>query len=267
MRVFKRCLLIVFAASMLPMSAQGTITGPMATPPGGVGFDEIGNIGRQNGLLYMYSGHDPIDIASGLYYGHSPLYEVQMSMDGLTFTGEETMTFAGIAGNIARWQGSSFVRVLIGGSFQNVPVPTQFRLIATDSLGTPIDFVDPVTVGLPAEALAVFPVTGDFRVSLHFEAMYNPGVWEPALDLFDALPNDPNTLVNMSVDTGYYARICLCELDGVTGIDVFDLLAYLALWFPEDPQADIDDIAGVTVFDLLAYLECWFPASMTGECP
>jgi hypothetical protein len=51
---------------------------------------------------------------------------------------------------------------------------------------------------------------------------------------------------------------CLCEQDGNPGVDVFDLLTYLDLWFAEDDAADVDRTAGVDVFDLLAYLDCWF---------
>ncbi len=51
---------------------------------------------------------------------------------------------------------------------------------------------------------------------------------------------------------------CACDLVDDGAIDVFDLLAYLDLWFAADHAADIDEAAGVDVFDLLAYLDCWF---------
>ncbi len=52
---------------------------------------------------------------------------------------------------------------------------------------------------------------------------------------------------------------CVCEMDGDAGqVDVFDLLAYLDLWFLADARAEIDDTPGVDVFDLLGYLDCWF---------
>jgi hypothetical protein len=51
---------------------------------------------------------------------------------------------------------------------------------------------------------------------------------------------------------------CPADLDGSGGVDVFDLLAYLDLWFVADPGADIDGAPGVNVFDLLAYLDGWF---------
>lgn len=62
--------------------------------------------------------------------------------------------------------------------------------------------------------------------------------------------------------------VCPCEADGnAGGVDVFDLLAYLDLWFAGDAAADIDGAAGVDVFDLLAFLDCWFPASAGLQCP
>src|SRR5690606_23796529 len=62
---------------------------------------------------------------------------------------------------------------------------------------------------------------------------------------------------------------CFCEMDGAPeSVDVFDLLAYLALWFAAGPGAESwgDSPANVGVFDLLAYLDCWFAAS-AGNCP
>src|SRR5690606_3983061 len=60
---------------------------------------------------------------------------------------------------------------------------------------------------------------------------------------------------------------CPCELDDAAGVDVFDLLAYLDLWFASDEAADLDGESGIDVFDLLAFLDCWFPASAGAPCP
>lgn len=64
---------------------------------------------------------------------------------------------------------------------------------------------------------------------------------------------------------------CACERMGDTPIivDVFDLLAYLDVWFSGDAAAELtgDSPASVDVFDLLAFLDCWFPASAGGACP
>ncbi len=60
---------------------------------------------------------------------------------------------------------------------------------------------------------------------------------------------------------------CICEADGSAAqVDVFDLLAYLDLWFASAAAADIDGAQGVDVFDLLAFLDCWFPASSGVPC-
>lgn len=63
---------------------------------------------------------------------------------------------------------------------------------------------------------------------------------------------------------------CPCEADGNDAqVDVFDLLAYLDLWFVADPGAERtgDAPASVDVFDLLTFLDCWFPASAGSPCP
>src|SRR5690606_34946350 len=53
---------------------------------------------------------------------------------------------------------------------------------------------------------------------------------------------------------------CAADLDGTGGVDVFDLLAYLDLWFAADVAAERtgDDPAVIDVFDLLVYLDAWF---------
>src|SRR5690606_28312795 len=71
----------------------------------------------------------------------------------------------------------------------------------------------------------------------------------------------------MSVD-GTGGAACVCEADGnAAQVNVFDLLAYLDLWFAQAAGADIDGVAGVNVFDLLFFLDCWFPASAGAPCP
>jgi hypothetical protein len=58
---------------------------------------------------------------------------------------------------------------------------------------------------------------------------------------------------------------CPCERtgDSPASVDVFDLLAYLGLWFAGDFAANLNDDELVDVFDLLAYLDCWFAADAT----
>lgn len=53
---------------------------------------------------------------------------------------------------------------------------------------------------------------------------------------------------------------CAADLTGDGGVDVFDLLAYLDLWFVGDAAAELtgDDPAAIDVFDLLMYLDSWF---------
>ncbi len=83
-------------------------------------------------------------------------------------------------------------------------------------------------------------------------------------------------LVSVSED-GSFARggltdisirsTCPCEYNGQAGVDVFDLLSYLDLWFANAAGAELDGNGAVDVFDLLAYLDCWFPASAGNPCP
>lgn len=64
------------------------------------------------------------------------------------------------------------------------------------------------------------------------------------------------------------AAPCPCEFDNAPAqINVFDLLAYLDLWFALHPGAELDGQPSIDVFDLLAFLDCWFPSSAGAPCP
>ncbi len=69
---------------------------------------------------------------------------------------------------------------------------------------------------------------------------------------------------------------CQCEFDGVAGVSVSDLLAFLVAWFadlnsaPVDgfgTGADIESDGVVDVLDLLKFLACYFPAASGADCP
>lgn len=69
-------------------------------------------------------------------------------------------------------------------------------------------------------------------------------------------PNAPQllfTLIDNIVVSG-----CAADLTGDGAVTVFDLLAYLDLWFSASPAAERDGAPDINVFDLLAYLDGWF---------
>lgn len=57
-----------------------------------------------------------------------------------------------------------------------------------------------------------------------------------------------------------YSLPCAADLDADSDTDVFDLLAYLDLWFAGDAAAERtgDEPPSVDVLDLLAFLDAWF---------
>jgi hypothetical protein len=60
---------------------------------------------------------------------------------------------------------------------------------------------------------------------------------------------------------------CICNIDeNPRAIDVFDLLAYLDLWFAGDAAAELDGQDGINVFDLLTFLDCWFSPDGVPGC-
>lgn len=99
-----------------------------------------------------------------------------------------------------------------------------------------------------------------------------------------AVYDDNGGLPNNQIFQGNFgSQACLCDISNDTAtpgtpdgdVDVFDLLAYLTDWFPQNAAADLSDDTGtgtpdgdVDVFDLLYFLDCWFTASQDfSACP
>lgn len=55
-----------------------------------------------------------------------------------------------------------------------------------------------------------------------------------------------------------YVACCRANFDGVNGVQVSDIFAFLAAWFGGDSSADIDGENGVQVADIFAFLSLWF---------
>lgn len=51
---------------------------------------------------------------------------------------------------------------------------------------------------------------------------------------------------------------CAADFDGVNGLGVPDIFAFLTAWFGGDPRADFNGIGGITVQDIFAFLTAWF---------
>ena len=55
-----------------------------------------------------------------------------------------------------------------------------------------------------------------------------------------------------------FVACCRANFDGVGGVQVSDIFAFLAAWFAGDSSADIDGENGVQVADIFAFLSLWF---------
>ena len=51
---------------------------------------------------------------------------------------------------------------------------------------------------------------------------------------------------------------CPADFDGINGLNVTDIFAFLSAWFAHDPRADFDGLNGITVQDIFAFLAAWF---------
>lgn len=54
------------------------------------------------------------------------------------------------------------------------------------------------------------------------------------------------------------------DYDHDGGVDVFDLLTYLDLWFAGSPRADLQPAAAIDLADLRAFIDCWFTGVQGG---
>lgn len=104
---------------------------------------------------------------------------------------------------------------------------------------------------------------------LHMDAPYrvHPGDLPAARHLARAIWEQ---FEHPDLPTDCEAITCPCEMtcDPGANVDVFDLLAFLDMWFADDPRANLGggDPGTVDVFDLLEFLDCWFEASWSGAC-
>ena len=86
-----------------------------------------------------------------------------------------------------------------------------------------------------------------------------------------SLPLDPNMLpaghyiaFAMVDDIPSVGRIvqvlprCLADFNGVGGVGVPDIFAFLAAWFASSPEADVNAVVGVSVPDIFFFLSAWF---------
>jgi hypothetical protein len=51
---------------------------------------------------------------------------------------------------------------------------------------------------------------------------------------------------------------CAVDFDGMGGVSVQDIFAFLNAWFAGDPRADFDGMGGIAVADIFAFLNAWF---------
>lgn len=51
---------------------------------------------------------------------------------------------------------------------------------------------------------------------------------------------------------------CAADFNGVGGVTVADIFAFLSAWFAGDPAADFNQVDGLTVADIFDFLRAWF---------
>jgi hypothetical protein len=98
-----------------------------------------------------------------------------------------------------------------------------------------------------------FPVGAGSHRHGQFQAVSERGLYDVTLIAWDA-----NGAYADSAPVTIRMNSCAADYDNNGVVDVFDLLAYLDVWFAEGAEADLDQSGGVDVFDLLQFLDGWF---------
>lgn len=98
-----------------------------------------------------------------------------------------------------------------------------------------------------------FPVGAGSHRHGQFQAVSERGLYEVTLLAWDA-----NGVYADSAPVTVRINSCAADYDNTGAVNVFDLLAYLDVWFAGGAAADLDQSGAVDVFDLLQFLDGWF---------
>lgn len=106
------------------------------------------------------------------------------------------------------WTGTTGIVWTYGSGWITSTVDTRFTLTVTDTSDTPIALIDAGTIdGMPLSLGGVHTVTGAFKANWLFEIDAPDtaaGNWEPALDMFDRIENDPAYPLISNVGGAFY---------------------------------------------------------------
>ena len=202
---------IAFVALSLFGTVANALTGPVPANslPGGaivVDSDNPGSgeaWGRTGGRTFSYSGFALSNFSELTWQALS----AGMSFNGPVDEPGETMALTSQSTTTATWEGVTTVDLEVGGS---QVVNTRFTATLVGAF---------FNAGSPTVDVLTYPA---FTVQVLFEAEdpNNPGVYEPALELYDVLPTSSTTeeLANTTFDQGFFfeessASLSLAEHD------------------------------------------------------
>ena len=144
-----------------------------------------------------------------------------------------------------RWIDLSGTGFALAGQVINVPV-------GAETLTQVLHINNPATVPL-------YVGSGTFSVSYGFSLA-------DEIVPSDRFSTAANFRSSVTTTLSYEFTPCVCEKDGVDGVDIEDLLMFLSVWLLGESAADVNANAVIDIIDLLEFLECWFNANAVGEC-
>jgi len=203
---------VIMAALPLVMAgpALAGLTGPGFPPPEGGTSATLspgeGPEGKAGGRTVEWTGLNAANY-SHFFWGPSTVGEaVQIGAGANAPDDVSTLSFAGtIAPNVARWTGSVKIRVAAGGGWTNQTLQARMTLASMAPDATPIDMVDPASVGVDASAGVLVPLADDsFRFNYLFEVSPTGATWTPFLEYYNAASTDPTKRTLMSFRSGFY---------------------------------------------------------------
>lgn len=179
---------------IIPVMGQTKLYGPETTPPKDYSIttshpESSGQIGREDGMLYTIT-NITLSNTTTIYWTMLDSV-VKLSMDGSVYDGLENMILnqveTDLSTGVVIWVGET-VLPLADGSSESLL--SKFIMTVVDISDSPLELIDPVSIGLPVETGGAVLITDNamtFKVRMEMLVSDDGGVsYTPHLDYYDS---------------------------------------------------------------------------------
>ena len=253
---------ITCASSGQPLRVTLVWTGPAATV--GAGNPVINNLDLEVTTPggQMYRGNDFVSGQSGL----SGTTDIKNNVEQVLFASPMVGTYQVRVRGTTVNQGPQGYAVVISG---DISEQCDAPVINSQPGAVAVDAGQPAILSVAAEGTGLRYQWRRNGVELENDdhiggvngslLMINPATPADAGSYDVVIGNDCDETVSQGATlTVNSTNPCRADVDGVEGLAVPDIFAFLQLWFSQNPSADWDGADGLGVPDIFAYLSDWF---------